>query len=81
VVNCTELYCDNAVFQLLDSDFTETEATVKIRYAHRGAEAKVINCRDGRLKIIFSEPQRAVTPGQFAVAYSGDYLLCSGIII
>ena len=81
VVNCAGLCCENAVFQLLDSGFTETSATVKIRYAHKGAEARVINCGEGRLKIIFSEPQRAVTPGQYAVAYAGDKLLCSGIII
>lgn len=81
VVNCTEVNCENAVFQLLDEDFTETEAEVKIRYAHKGAKAKVINQKNGKLKIIFSEPQRAVTPGQFAVAYSGKKLLCSGVII
>lgn len=81
VVNCTEIVCENAVFQLLCEDFTEIEADVKIRYAHKGARAKIINERNGRLRIIFSEPQRAVTSGQFAVAYDGKKLLCSGTII
>lgn len=81
VVNCTELICENAVFQLLDENFTETEAEVKIRYAHKGAKAKIINEKNGRLRIVFSEPQRAATPGQFAVAYSGNELLCSGVIV
>jgi tRNA-specific 2-thiouridylase len=81
VVNCTELICENAVFQLLDENFTETEAEVKIRYAHKGAKARIINEKNGKIRILFYEPQRAATPGQFAVAYSGSELLCSGIII
>ena len=81
VVNCTELICENPVFQLLDENFTETDAEVKIRYAHKGAKAKVINEKNGKLRIVFSEPQRAATPGQFAVAYSGNELLCSGVIV
>ena len=81
VENCRELTCENAVFQLLDENFTEVEAEVKIRYAHKGAEARIINEKNGKLRIVFSEPQRAVTPGQFAVAYSGNELLCSGVII
>jgi len=39
---------------------------VRIRYAHRGAEASVEKTEDG-LHIVFAEPQRAPTPGQFAV--------------
>ncbi len=81
VVNCTEIVCDNANFQLLDENFTQIQAEVKIRYAHKGAKATVINEKNGKLRIIFEEPQRAVTSGQFAVAYDGKKLLCSGTII
>lgn len=54
--------------------------TVKIRYRHAGAEA-LVSKKDGGYEIVFSEPQRAVTPGQFATLYAGDVLLGGGEIV
>lgn len=54
--------------------------TGRIRYAHRGVPATVTMLKDGRLKADFEEPVRAVTPGQAAVFYDGEYLACGGII-
>jgi tRNA-specific 2-thiouridylase len=34
----------------------------------------------GALQIRFTEPQRAVTPGQFAVLYDGERCLGGGVI-
>ena len=34
----------------------------------------------GRVKCVFEEPQRAMTPGQAAVFYRDDYVLCGGTI-
>jgi len=31
-------------------------------------------------RLVFDTPQRAVTPGQVAALYTGDYVLGSGII-
>lgn len=45
--------------------------TVKIRYAHKGASATVTQTEDGA-SVTFDEPQRAVSPGQFAVLYTED---------
>ena len=35
---------------------------------------------DGRVEVIFDEPQLAVTPGQSAVFYDGDVVLGGGVI-
>lgn len=53
--------------------------SVKIRYAQKGASAKVIS-EGEKLKVVFDEPQRAVTPGQAAVFYRGRQLLGGGWI-
>ena len=49
----------------------EGRFTVKIRYAHRGAPAAV-SCDGESCEITFDEPQRAPSPGQFAVLYTED---------
>jgi tRNA-uridine 2-sulfurtransferase len=55
-------------------------AKVRIRNRHEPAEAEItpIGARDAR--ITFSEPQRAITPGQAAVFYSGERVLGGGWI-
>lgn len=47
--------------------------TVRVRYAHQGVGCRV-NEEDGRLRVDFLEPQRAVAPGQLAVFFRGDQL-------
>lgn len=54
--------------------------TGRIRYGHRGAPVNVTMAEDGCLRAEFDQPVRAVTPGQAAVFYDGEYLACSGII-
>lgn len=53
--------------------------TVKIRYRHDGAPAKVTMTQDG-VWVVFDSPQRAITPGQFAVLYDGDVVVGGGAI-
>lgn len=56
------------------------KVTVKPRYRHLGAKAKIIKI--GKYyKIIFNKPERALTPGQSAVFYQGKTLLGGGIIL
>ncbi len=52
---------------------------VRIRYRQPLQEA-VLYLRDKGLYVVFDEPQRGITPGQFAAWYDGDELVGSGVI-
>lgn len=52
---------------------------LRIRYRQPLQAAELIMENDG-LYILFNEPQRGITAGQFAAWYSGDKLLGSGVI-
>jgi len=54
--------------------------TVRLRYRHAGAPAKLSAQPDGAWRADFDEPQFAVTPGQAAVFYEGDEVLGGGWI-
>jgi len=56
------------------------EAKVKIRYRHSDVSAIIKKQRNGKIKVIFSKPQRAITPGQSAVFYKSKELVGGGII-
>lgn len=56
------------------------KCTAKIRYAHKPQPATAY-MENGRLKVVFDEPQRAVTPGQSVVLYSADTVLGGGVIL
>ena len=55
--------------------------SAKIRYRHDDCPATAYPSGDGELKIVFDEPQRAVTPGQAAVLYDGETVLGGGTIV
>jgi tRNA-specific 2-thiouridylase len=57
-----------------------TAFLVKIRYRHHGSMALISKTEDGYL-FTFTEPQRAVTAGQFVAVYAGDHLLGGGEIL
>ena len=54
--------------------------TVKIRYRSPRVPATLELLDDGRVRVRFAQPQRAVTPGQIAVFYEGERVLGGGII-
>jgi tRNA-specific 2-thiouridylase len=57
------------------------ECTAKIRYRHAGAPAVVTALPDGAARVLFREPQSAITPGQAVVFYEGARVLGGGWIV
>ncbi|WP_294520304.1 tRNA 2-thiouridine(34) synthase MnmA [uncultured Anaerovibrio sp.] len=53
----------------------------RIRYGAREGQGTVTPLDDGRIKVAFDNPQRAVTPGQSVVLYSGEQVVGGGIIV
>lgn len=57
------------------------KVTAKPRYRAREASATVTLLSDGNVKVVFDEPQRAITKGQAVVLYNGDVVVGGGTII
>jgi tRNA-specific 2-thiouridylase len=56
-------------------------AEVRVRYRHTAAPATIEPVKAGRVRVMFAEPQRAITPGQATVFYRGDEVLGGGWIV
>lgn len=57
----------------------ERDYMLRIRYRQALTPARLY-CRAAGLYIVFEQPQRGVTPGQFAAWYEGEALIGSGVI-
>ena len=62
------------------ADREELQGEVKIRYRHQPVPATLVGGVDGGVEIRFVEPIRAVTPGQAAVFYRDEAVVCGGFI-
>ena len=58
----------------------EIRCKAKVRYRQKEQWATVMLIGETTVKIVFDEPQRAITPGQAAVLYNGDIVLGGGTI-
>lgn len=54
--------------------------TAKTRYRAKEAPATATALPDGRVQLVFDEPQRAITTGQAAVLYDGENVVGGGTI-
>ena len=63
-----------------DEPSEPVRANVKVRYRHEPAPAAIHPLSDNRARIVFDEPQRAITPGQATIFYRGDEVVGGGWI-
>ena len=54
---------------------------MRVRYRHTPAPATITPLDNDRVRVVFDEPQRAITPGQATVFYRGDEVLGGGWIV
>ena len=64
-----------------DDPRDQVRAEVRVRYRHTPAAATITPLNNGRARVVFDEPQRAITPGQATVFYRGDEVLGGGWIV
>ena len=57
------------------------KVSAKARYNQQPQPATVYPEPDGHARVVFDEPQRALTPGQAVVLYDGDLVVGGGTII
>ena len=57
------------------------QCKARVRYRHTEQPATVYPEDNGRARVEFDEPQRAITPGQTVVLYDGDMVIGSGTIL
>ena len=70
----------NSYFTRVNSRYN-LKCMAKFRYRQEDQAVNVKVEDDGSTSIFFKEPQRAVTPGQYAVLYLGDICLGGGKIV
>ena len=74
------LYARDCVFITFEQLNAPMEVTVKARSRHKEQPATVYPMENGEIKVVFEQPQRAITPGQAVVLYQGDLVIGAGII-
>lgn len=76
----TEIIVDNVNFMKYQNiDNLNENLFCKIRYNNKGEKCKLFSLGN-KIKVVFDNPVSAVTPGQSAVIYENDDIVCGGII-
>lgn len=77
----SEAYCNHVSFMSVEDIREPLRVKAKIRYNHGGGYCRIEKVSEDRIKCTFEEKVRAVTPGQAAVFYDGEYVLGGGTIV
>ena len=76
-----ELIATNLNWIAIDKIEGQLEVKAKVRYRAKEAECIVIPEDYDKVKVVFKEPQRAITPGQSVVFYDDDIVIGGGKIL
>jgi tRNA-specific 2-thiouridylase len=79
-VMATSFYVDDLNWIAIEKLDEPLELDVKIRSANRATSALIEPVGDGKVKVIFRNPNDGITPGQSAVFYQDDIVIGGGII-
>ncbi len=77
----SELYADDVNLISVKELKEPMKLSAKIRYKHKEASATLYPCENSKVKLVFDEPQRAITKGQAVVMYQGDTVVGGATII
>lgn len=77
----SELIAGDLNWIAIDNLESPLALTAKIRYSAQPAVCTVYPMPDARVHVKFTEPQRAITPGQSVVFYKEDVVIGGGIIL
>lgn len=77
----TELLAEDMNYISIKELKEPLRVNAKIRYKHKEAPATLYPLSDGRVKLVFDEPQRAITKGQAVVMYIENTVVCGGTIL
>ncbi len=82
-VDSPELYKKDLIirnFNFISAFDKDISCTAKVRYRQLDQKCKASNLGESRVGVVFEEPVRAVTPGQYCVLYDGDKVIGGGVI-
>jgi len=76
-----EVYIEDINYLVTDLENKQIEVEAKVRFRAKPAKAKLFPLEEGKAKVIFETPQRAITPGQSLVFYIADIVVGGAKII
>ena len=76
---CKEFFVSDVNLLICDKIKEEMQVKVKTRYSSNAYKANIIQ-EGENIKVVFKEPQKAITPGQSAVFYDEDIVVGGGKI-
>ena len=75
-----EFYVADCNFLIYNKIKMPLSVEVKTRYSAKCYKAQ-ISQKEDKVKVVFDEPQKSITPGQSAVFYDGDIVIGGGKIV